>query len=310
MLAGIGQAIDTAEGRTILLDGAGRAFCAGGDIKAQALAIRAGRPEIPADYFRREYGLNAKIHAYKRAPFVSYLNGIVMGGGYGVSGHGSHLVACEATRFAMPEVKIGFFPDVGAVFNLARVPGELGTYMALTGNSVGAADMIHIGLAHAYVPMDDFPRFRAVLVCEGAAREGVAAALDQTAQPVPDDGILRRHEEMIARCFAHDRVEAIVDALRSEGGDFAIETAMDIEARAPFAVKIALGHIRKARGETFETVIARDLALALRFLTVPDFAEGVRAAVIDKDRAPRWSPARLDQVDDKLVALYLGNPES
>ncbi len=305
MLKGLGRVLEIAGERPILLDGEGRAFCAGGDIKAQVAAIKAKDKAMPSAYFRDEYGFNARLFSYKSSLYVSYLNGIVMGGGYGVSAHGSHLVTCEATQFAMPEVKIGFFPDVGAVWHLARVKNQLGTYMALTGNTVGAADMLHMGLAHAHVPLTRAAKLKPLIETEGV--EGALAALHAAPDDMP---ILQQHEEVVARCFAHDEAEAIVAALKTDGSAFALETAGQIEQRSPMSVKVALAHLRRAAHEPFDAVIARDLRLALAFLDNPDFTEGVRAAVIDKDRNPRWNPHGLALVDDATVALYLGGTGS
>jgi enoyl-CoA hydratase len=299
MIRGLGQVLDMAGERTILIHGEGRAFCAGGDIKMQASAIKSGDKAQPAGYFREEYALNAQLFHHK-GPYVSYLNGIVMGGGYGVSAHGSHLVTCEGTAFAMPEVKIGFFPDVGAVYHLARVPHELGTYMALTGNTVGAADMLFMGLAHAHVPAARFEKLAQGLQTNAA--NDVLASLHAAPDETP---LLKMHQDLIARCFRFDDAAAIVDALKSDGSAFAMQTAQDIEARSPTSVFVALGHIRRARTDGFDTVIARDLNLSLRFLDLPDFPEGVRAAIIDKDRNPRWKPPSLADVDASMVALYL-----
>lgn len=299
MIKGLDRILDTCGDRVILLSGEGRAFCAGGDIKAQAHAIRNQDREGPAAYFRDEYGFNKKLFHHP-GTYVSYLNGIVMGGGYGISGHGSHLITCEHTQFAMPEVKIGFFPDVGAVYHLARVRNELGTYMALTGNTVGAADMLYMGLAHAYVAFDRFAHFKDVL-----SSAGVDEAIASARSAPQDDATLCRYEDVIAGCFVHDDVLAIVDALKTHGTPFALATAAEIEARSPMSVRVALAHIRKARGEGFDSVIARDLSLSQRFLDLPDFPEGVRAAVIDKDRNPRWNPRDLAGLSSAEAALYL-----
>lgn len=301
MISGLSQALDRCAGRPLLVSGAGdRAYCAGGDIKMQAQAIRAGDLAGPARYFRDEYGLNAKIHNHA-TPYVAFLNGITMGGGYGVSGHGSHVIATEKTVFAMPEVGIGFFPDIGAAWKLARVPHQMGTYMAVTGNSVGPADMIHMGLAHAYISSGKLDALKTGL--ETAGPDRVIADLRED---VPGESVLAKNEGVIAACFAHDSVEAILDALLREGSDFALQTAQVIETRSPTSLKIALAHIRQAESDTFADVIARDLRLALKFLETPDFPEGVRAAVIDKDRQPRWNPPSLGGVDAAMVALYLG----
>jgi enoyl-CoA hydratase len=301
MIKGLQDVLRSAGKRTILIHGEGRAFCAGGDIKAQVAAIRTGDKAMPSAYFRDEYGFNAQLFAHK-GPYVSYLNGIVMGGGYGISAHGSHLVTTETTQFAMPEVKIGFFPDVGATYHLSRVPNELGTYLALTGNTVGAADMLYAGLAHAHISISDFDKLRQGL--DNAEPNDVLVSLHTTPG---EDGILKIHEDIIARCFAFDEISAILEVLKTDGSVFALETAAQIQTCSPTSLAVALAHLRRAAHDDFETVIARDLTLALKFLDIPDFAEGVRAAVIDKDRNPRWNPALAGSVDASTVALYLGS---
>lgn len=299
MITGLSGVLDRAAGRTILVNGmGGRAFCAGGDIKMQAMAIRSGDTTHARAYFRDEYALNAKIHAHP-TPYVSFLNGITMGGGYGVSGHGSHLVATPLTQFAMPEVGIGFFPDIGAVWKLARVPNELGTYLAVTGSTVGPADMLYAGLVHAYMPVERFERLQDALAI-GAPDEVLPSFSED-----PGVGIFEKNESVIQKCFAGDTVEGIIDALKSDGSAFSLATAKVIEGRSPASLKVALGHIRRAKSESFSDVIARDLKLAMRFMDLPDFPEGVRAAVIDKDRRPRWNPPSLSQISDQMVALYL-----
>lgn len=299
MIKGLRALLADVGDQPILIHGEGRAFCAGGDIKAQAMAIKTQDKATPSEYFTDEYGLNADLFHHKGI-YVSYLNGIVMGGGYGVSAHGSHLVTCETTQFAMPEVKIGFFPDVGAVYHLARVKNQLGTYLAMTGNTVGAADMLYAGLAHAHVPSARFEKLKQGL--QTNAPDDVLVSLHVT----PDEvGILQMHEAVIAKCFAHDKAEAIIDALKTDGSAFALQTVSDIEARSPNSVKVALSHVRQAAKDDFDSVIARDLTLALRFLDVPDFPEGVRAAIIDKDRQPRWNPPSLAGIPDDALSLYL-----
>lgn len=262
--------------------------------------MRDDQRAVAGTYFRDEYAMNAALFA-RKAPYIAYLNGLTMGGGYGISAHGSHVVASEATQFAMPEVKIGFFPDVGSVYHLSRAPYEFGTYLALTGNTVAAADMLYAGLAHAHIPLDRFEDFKTAL--ETAAPDDAIARF----HAAPDvDGVLKPHRDIIAVCFCFDNVEAILDALKTDGSAFALETAAQMETRSPTSMVTALHHLRHAASDGFATVIARDLVLALAFLNVPDFAEGVRAAVIDKDRKPAWNPATLAALDPAIPGLYLG----
>ncbi|NBX65938.1 MAG: enoyl-CoA hydratase/isomerase family protein [Proteobacteria bacterium] len=302
MILGLRRILREESARTILVTGAGgKAFCAGGDIKAQVNAIKGGDRKTPHAYFKDEYGLNADLYHHK-GHYVSYLNGITMGGGYGVSAHGSHIVATEATQFAMPEVKIGFFPDVGAVYHLARLPHELGTYLALTGNTIGPVDLMYTGLAEAFIPLDAFDRMKAAL--DTNSPDDVLPSLHISPSGT---SILEQNQDLIAQAFAYSNVEEILDALAGEGSAFANQAAADIRARAPISVKVALAHIRMAARDDFDTVIARDVRLSAKFLESPDFAEGVRAAIIDKDKNPRWKPASLAEVSDEIVALYLNS---
>lgn len=302
MILGLRRILREEGTRTILVTGAGgKAFCAGGDIKAQVRAVAAGDFATPLAYFCDEYGLNADLY-HHQGHYVAYLNGITMGGGYGVSAHGSHIVATEATQFAMPEVKIGFFPDVGATYHLARLPHEMGTYLALTGNTIGHADLIYTGLAEAYVPLEKFEALKTAL--DTNEPDDVLATLGE--KPV-GTSFFEAQQDLIAHAFGYDTVEEVLEALDTDGGDFAARTAADIRARSPISLKVALAHIREAASDDFNSVIARDLHLAGRFLETPDFSEGVRAAVIDKDKNPRWHPATLEAIDEEIVALYL-NP--
>lgn len=302
MITGLRDVLEEAGERPLLLSGAGgRAFCAGGDIKAVWNAVKAGNRALAARYFHDEYAMNAAIEA-RGGTYVSFLNGITMGGGYGVSAHGSHLVATELTQFAMPEVKIGFFPDVGAVYRLVRLPVHAGTYLALTGNTIGPADMIYAGLAHAHIETARFDRLKRGLA-EGANVDDLLHSLHTPAQ---GESVLERHASIIAQAFAKESVVEILDALDSTGDAFAVQTAAEIRLRSPISTAVALAHMRAAEKDDFATVIARDLHIALRFLETEDFAEGVRAAVIDKDRNPRWNPASHTDIDAERVRLYLG----
>lgn len=286
----------------VLISGEGRAFCSGGDVKMVWGALKEQGLSAPEaqGYFEGEYTMNAALYARQNS-FVSYLNGICMGGGYGIAAHGSHIIACEDSVFAMPEVKIGFFPDVGAAYPLSRLPYELGTWLAVTGNSVGADDLMFAGIAQSYVPKELFNDFKACM-----AREGVEEAILTYGQPSDERGVLRQYYQLIARCFAHDRVEDIVEALKADGGAFALKTLDDMRARSPLAMKIALRHIRLAKHDDFEAVISRDQVLARRIMGNHDFMEGIRASLIDKDGSPKWKPATLEEVDDDMLAIYFG----
>ncbi|MEU3709909.1 enoyl-CoA hydratase/isomerase family protein [Streptomyces catenulae] len=289
--------------RTVVLTGAGeRGLCAGGDIRAIHDDIRAGGGSASAAFWRDEYRLNARIARYPK-PYVALMDGIVMGGGVGVSAHGTVRIVTERTRIAMPETGIGFVPDVGGTYLLALAPGELGTYLALTGQPVGAGDALRCGLADHFVPSDRLPGLLAAL----ADREvhDVLPAFVGEAPP----GSLDSRREWIDHAFAADTVEEIVDRLLGSGRPAAKEAATTLLAASPTSLKVTLAALRKAPGlGPLEAVLEQEYRVSCATLTAPDLAEGIRAQVIDKDRTPRWSPATLAEVTDADVARFFAPP--
>ncbi|MEU0992091.1 enoyl-CoA hydratase/isomerase family protein [Streptomyces sp. NPDC005953] len=299
MVRTIAAALDRWEGdgaiATVVIAGAGdRGLCAGGDIRAiHADAVAGGRAS--ADFWRDEYRLNARISRYPK-PYVALMDGLVMGGGVGVSAHGDVRVVTEKSTVAMPETGIGFVPDVGGTYLLARAPGELGTHLALTGRPVGAADALLCGLADHYVPSDRLPRLSAEL-----ATADVAEVLPRHAQAAPE-GELAAHREWIDACYAHDTVEDIVTRLLDHGDPAAKDTAEVLLTRSPTALKVTLAALRRARGlSTLEAVLDQEYRVSCAAHSSPDLIEGVRAQIIDKDRTPRWLPPSLDGVTDADV---------
>ncbi|MFG2334151.1 enoyl-CoA hydratase/isomerase family protein [Streptomyces sp. NPDC048604] len=287
---------------TVVIEGAGeRGLCAGGDIRAIHADARAGGT-ASADFWRDEYRLNARIARYRK-PYVALMDGIVMGGGVGVSAHGSVRVVTERSRVAMPETGIGFVPDVGGTYLLGRAPGELGAHLALTGTPVGAADALLVGLADHFVPSEDLPALAAELT-RTPAREAVAA-FARTAPP----GVLEERRAWLDSCYAADTVEAVVERLFEAGTPEAKETATTLLAKSPTALKTTLAAIRRARrADSLETVLNMEFRLSCAALASADLVEGIRAQVVDKDREPRWSPATLAEVTDEDVARYFAAP--
>lgn len=274
----------------VLLRGAGeRGLCAGGDIRAIHDDAKAGTT-TSAGFWRDEYRLNARIARYPK-PYVALMDGITMGGGVGLSAHGSVRIVTDRSRIAMPETGIGFVPDVGGTRLLGRAPGELGTHLALTASAVGAADALLCGLADHYVPADRLPELTAALATAPAA-EAVAR---YAAAPPPGD--LTRQRDWIDHCYAADNVEEIVDRLFGQGGPEAKEAAEAILAKSPTALKVTLASLRRAAGlGSLERVLAQEFRVSCHALRSPDLVEGIRAQVVDKDRRPRWSPAALTDV--------------
>ncbi len=284
----------------ILIDHTGeRGFCAGGDIRMMAEAGR-NDPDAGAAFFLAEYRMNALLQAYSK-PVAAVMDGVTMGGGVGLSVYARYRVATERTVFAMPETGIGMFPDVGTGWVLSRLPGEFGTWMALTGARLKAADCLYLDLCTHYVESAKVEALKERLV---AAPEGAAKTLARFSMD-PGPAPLAGKQKALDAYFEHGSVEAIVAALKA-GSSWAREQADVLATRSPTSMKAALRELRQAREKpSFADEIALEYRLACRIISTPDFQEGVRAVVIDKDNAPRWSPARLEDVSEEtLDALF------
>jgi enoyl-CoA hydratase len=276
----------------VAIRGAGdRAFCAGGDIRAVQQAVMAGTDEGAA-LLRDEYRMNALIGAYPK-PYVALLHGIVMGGGAGVSLHGRYRLADASLAFAMPETGIGFIPDVGGSHFLSRCPDEMGMYLGLTGTAIGLCDVLDLGLATHAAARDDFEAIIAAL----AKGEDVAAAIAPFVRK-EKPGSLYQHRRRIATIFSAPSVEAILERLDRDGSDFAQQTAQLIRTRSPTSLKLVFRQLLEGRRLSLEQCLAMEYRLALRVLQGHDFREGVRAALVDKDKSPQWQPSSLAGVGD------------
>jgi enoyl-CoA hydratase len=294
MFRDIDRALDAFEAdpavAVILLEGAGeRGLCAGGDIRALYESSRV-KGDLGKILWREEYILNARIAKFAK-PYVAFMDGIVMGGGVGLSAHSRHRVVTERTKLAMPEVGLGFFPDVGGTWLLSRAPGEIGIYFGLTGQTMNGPDAVHAGFADAVVPSGRLAALREALVRlrAGATSGEVKAVIDgfstgETSGPV---AALRPR---IDAWFAPDRMEDIVAALNE---------------KSPRGMVVTLKLLRLARASaSLEECLVREYRAALQVFASDDFREGVRAAVIDKDRNPKWSPAGIEAVTPEMVAPY------
>jgi len=295
---------DPAITRVVITAAGERAFSAGGDIRALYDLGQAGRQAEALQFWRDEYPLNVVIKNYRK-PYVALIDGLVMGGGVGVSVHGSHRVAGDRFQFAMPEVGIGFFPDVGATWFLPRMPGELGTYCGLTGERFGSADGCAAGVATHRIPS---ARFGALLDgLTGAV--SVDALLAAFAEPAGEGPILAKRA-VIDRLFVGDRVEDILAALDREAAsgsadaEWAAKTAAAMRTKSPLSLKLALAQVRRGRAWDFETCMRAEFRIVSRVIRGSDFYEGVRAVIVDKDNKPRWQPARLAEVSDAEVERH------
>jgi enoyl-CoA hydratase len=309
MFHDIDKALDAFEAdpavAVIVLEGAGeRGLCAGGDIRAlwESSKVKGNLGKI---LWRDEYILNARIKKFPK-PYVAFMDGIVMGGGVGLSAHSAHRVVTDRTKLAMPEVGLGFFPDVGGTWLLAHAPGEIGTYFGLTGQTMNGPDAIHARFADAVVSSSKLPALREALtkVASGTTSADVRKLIEsfstgETAGPVA------AQQAKIDALFSHDRMEDIVAALQRDGSDFAQATLKTLNEKSPRGMVVTLKLLRLARtARSLEECLVREYRAALEVFASDDFREGVRAAVIDKDRSPKWSPPRIEDVTTAMVAPY------
>jgi enoyl-CoA hydratase len=295
-------AADGAVTRVIVTAAGERAFSAGGDIRALYELGRAGRQDEALTFFREEYTLNAAIKRYPK-PYVALIDGIVMGGGFGVSVHGSHRVAGDRFQFAMPEVGIGFFPDVGGTWVLPRMPGETGAWCALSGERMKTADAVAAGVATHHVRSQRFPDLIDAL-CGNVPVDALLAAFAEPPGEGSVPGSVLARRSLIDRVFAGDRVEDILTALESAGDDWARQAAATIRAKSPTSLKVALAQVRRGRDWSFEDCMKAEMRIVSRIVHGHDFYEGVRAAIVAKDNAPTWRPAALADIDAAAVERH------
>ena len=298
--------------RVVLTAAGGRAFSAGGDIRALYQAGTTGRHDEMLAFYGEEYALNSTIKHYPK-PMIALIDGIVMGGGVGLSVHGSHRVAGDRLLFAMPEVGIGFFPDVGATWFLPRLPGEFGAYCALTGDRLGPADAMAASIATHRVSSARFGELADAL-CGAAPADAILGAFAESAGEAP----IAARRYAIDRLFKGNRVEDILSALDAEaaaGGPdagFAATTAAAIRTKSPTSLKLALAQMRAGAGLSFDACMQTEFRIVSRIVHGHDFYEGVRAVIVDKDNTPRWRPATLAQVPDAEIERHfapLGNDD-
>jgi enoyl-CoA hydratase len=281
----------------VLMDAVpGRAFCAGGDMRAIYELGKANDPAAMA-FFGTEYAMNQAIAEFVK-PYVAILDGLTMGGGVGISVHGEFRVATENSVLAMPETAIGFFPDIGGSYFLPRLPGELGTYLGLTGVQIGAADMIYTGLATHFVFSARTKEIAPHLVA-GEPVHAVLASLSADAGPSK----ISARRDAIDRAFSASTVEEIILALTKEG-EWGAETAALLSARSPTSLKVTLSQLRKGAQLDLRHCLEMELGIAGEMLRAHDLYEGVRTILVAKDHTPHWEPARLEDVSDAMIARY------
>jgi enoyl-CoA hydratase len=283
--------------KAVLVDGAGdRAFCAGGDVIMLHDSGKAkdGRAE---GFWRTEYALNELIHTYPK-PYIALIDGIVMGGGVGLSVHGKHRVAGDTTLFAMPETGIGYFPDVGGTYFLPRLGQAVGNWLGLTGARLGPAQSVDLGVATHFVPTDEHPHLIEMLQNSGDSGMDVEDIMNRHHNSAPTGDIIPDAVD----AFDKDNVADILTTLDADGSDWALQQAKLLRRKSPMAMATTLEAMRRGTALDFRAAMTQELDLSLNFLTIQDFYEGIRAQLIDKDRNPGWShdgvgSVTTDQID-------------
>ncbi|MBB3065722.1 enoyl-CoA hydratase/isomerase family protein [Limibacillus halophilus] len=286
----------------VAIEGAGeKAFCAGGDVRAVWEAGKRGEvgQGLTADFFREEYQLNHLIHHYPK-PIVALIDGITMGGGVGVSIHCSHRVVGARTLFAMPETAIGLFPDVGGSYFLPRLPGKSGLYLALTGARLKAADCCFLGIATDHCDSETLSGLLESLASgdyEGGDAKRVASNIIGGFRTDPGEAPIASAMASINDAFGGDDVFAILQRLSEMPGDWARETLETLRKRSPFSVMLAFEQLRRGAALSFDDCMIMEYRLSQAMMKDGDFYEGIRAVLVEKDHAPRWKPARLEDVE-------------
>ncbi|MDI9350331.1 MAG: enoyl-CoA hydratase/isomerase family protein [Candidatus Symbiobacter sp.] len=301
----------------------GRAFCAGGDVREMAGVLResgsiAGH-KLACQFSAREYRLDRQIHHFPK-PYIALVDGIVMGGGLGLSAHAARRIVSEHLDMTMPETAIGLFPDIGAAWFLNFYPGRAGVFTAMTGHRLNTADGVQVNFAHHVVPKALFPDLRRALIAAAPSTptdvDHVVAKfavrlheLNHGAGMVPS---LMPYLPLIQECFSAPSAREIMSRLatRAAGGDdLAATTLAHLRTRCPTSLALAVEHVNRAQGRSVDYVLKMDYLLAIRCFAVPDFVEGIRALLVDKDNKPNWQPADIDAVSDDRIAAFFAPPD-
>lgn len=289
-----------------------KAFCAGGDIRffyEAGTSTPTGGSALLEDFFTEEYALNHLIHHYPK-PYIALMDGIVMGGGMGIAQAGASnrmRIVTDRTRMAMPEVNIGLFPDVGGGYFLSRTPGEIGTYLGVSGEVIGAADALYAGLADVFLPAAQMPALSDMLASH--AYGDLLQAVRTFAEPFrthadPANSMLAREREAIDRHFAHDDVRSICASLSKDGSPFSHKVLAVMNKRSPLMMCVTLAQLRHGTGISVGDCLRMERTMVRRSFEHGEVLEGVRAVVIDKDNSPQWSPGTLDEVTPEMVARF------
>lgn len=287
-----------------------KGLCAGGDMRTLYDLKDKGIEAYANQFFSIEYELNYEIHHYPK-PVVVFMDGIVMGGGVGLSIGGSHRIVTESSKWAMPEMNIGFFPDVGASYFLNQMPGFVGKYLALTANILQASDVLYIEAADYFIESKDWPKLKEEMMGKRWMTDSVEMELEQLLEsfqrPVTLSSSMSSVQDKIDHHFRFETVEEIISSLQesaNQGDEWAGSTMRTLLSKSPTSLKVTLRQIQKGKGQSLRSCFDMERNLALNFMKCHDFYEGVRSVLVDKDRNPKWSPSKLDEVTERQVALF------
>jgi enoyl-CoA hydratase/carnithine racemase len=304
-LAAITQAWTTDEHiKAVIIQGAGpRAFCAGGDLRGVYQAQARQDFAFLEHLFRTEYTFTVRLHEFPK-PYIAVLHGFCMGGGLGAAVHGSYRLICPDAVIAMPEVGIGYFPDVGAAWFLNQAPGMIGLYLGLTGQHIHANDAVYAGIAtHFVMPENVQPLYEALMTLPQPDHQQIANILEQYHQPC-SLSFLEKHQEDIDHLFQWDSLDAIMERLRASHSTFAQQTLATLLRRSPLSLHITFRLMKQARTQSFRELMNTEFMLSQKLVREHDFHEGIRAAIIDKDHQPHWQPYSLTEIDENFVKGY------
>lgn len=294
----------------------GKALCAGADIKAlyEEKKVRGSAGQLARNYFTAEYAMDHLIHTYPK-PVIVIMDGIVMGGGVGLSIGCRHRIATEKTKWAMPEMNIGFFPDVGASYFLNKMPGHIGRYLALTAKTVSPADALYLGTADRYVSSSALEDFVAAIREKDWSVGSVSLKLEKLLRTFevkcPEQSFLQEVQDKIDEHFAYDYVEDIVSSLKRAalaGCSWALETLAHLQEKSPTSLKVTLEQLKRGKNLSLEECFQMEVELSVQFMQHHDFFEGVRAILVEKDKNPQWLPTRLEDVSESTVESYFPVP--
>lgn len=278
-----------------------KAFCAGGDIRAVYAARLKDDFQFCDEIFREEYQLNYLIAHYAK-PYIALIDGICMGGGMGISMHGSHRIVTQNAVMAMPETGIGYFPDIGASYFLNQCPGEIGTFMGIVGEKITASDAIYTKLATHYISSSALPKLKQQLLTAESATQ--ALEIIEQANETCMDSDLAQHQTLIDRCFAGKTIEEIIHNLETAGSSHASNWLRVLDKRSPTSLRVSLELLRRNRGKSLKECLVVEFRLSQKFSRHYDFFEGIRALLVDKDNTPNWLPRHLSQVTFEMVEAY------